>query len=180
MNYSDPTLRDSLASEYALGTLSGAARRRFERLMAGDAALRDLVADWEQRLATIPMGLPAIQQPSDLKARIDRRLDAEYLEGGYVLRGRDAAWQQIVPGVERRILSENGASGSAIYRLAAGAVFGIHDHPQDEECYIISGDLRVGGLELQAGDYFSVRPQGRHGEISTRTGALLFIRGEAA
>lgn len=180
MNYTDPTLRNCLASEYALGTLGGAARRRFERLMAGDATLRDLVADWEQRLATIPMGLPAIPQPADLKAKIDRRLDAEHLQGGYVQRDRDAIWQPVAPGVARRTLSESGASGSALYRLDAGARFGIHDHPQGEECYIISGDLLVGDLDLQAGDYFMVRPQGQHGEISTRAGALLFIRGEAA
>ena len=44
MNYTDPELRDRLAAEYALGTLRGPARKRFERLLADDRGLRDLVA----------------------------------------------------------------------------------------------------------------------------------------
>ncbi len=47
MNYQNPELRDRLAAEYALGTLRGAARRRFQRLMKDDPALRDLTLGWE-------------------------------------------------------------------------------------------------------------------------------------
>ena len=42
MNYADPELRERLAADYALGTLRGPARKRFERLLADDAGL----ADW--------------------------------------------------------------------------------------------------------------------------------------
>ena len=47
----NPTLRDQLAAEYALGTLRGAARRRFQRWIREDAALAMSVARWEARLA---------------------------------------------------------------------------------------------------------------------------------
>jgi quercetin dioxygenase-like cupin family protein len=70
--------------------------------------------------------------------------------------------------------------GSALFRLAAGTIFDPHDHPADEECYIIEGDLEVGDLRLKGGDYFFIRRGGYHGAIRTQKGALLFIRGEAA
>src|SRR5438552_2624222 len=56
MNYDRPELRDRLASEYVLGTMVGAARRRFQRLIRSDVKTRTAVETWEQRL--MPMGGP--------------------------------------------------------------------------------------------------------------------------
>lgn len=50
MNYGNPQLRRMLAAEYVTGTLLGAARKRFERLLEADAALREEVRVWEQML----------------------------------------------------------------------------------------------------------------------------------
>jgi len=74
MNYGDPTLRDHLAAEYALGTLRGRARRRFERLMAEDRALRELVAEWEARLGPLAAAAAPVDPPADLWRRIEARL----------------------------------------------------------------------------------------------------------
>ena len=46
-----PETRDALAAEYALGTLHGAARRRFETWLAADRDLRRRVVYWERTLA---------------------------------------------------------------------------------------------------------------------------------
>jgi anti-sigma-K factor RskA len=64
MNYADPELHDRLAAEYALGTLRGPARRRFERLLSGDAYLRDLAEDWELRLNLLAESAPAVAPPA--------------------------------------------------------------------------------------------------------------------
>lgn len=76
MNYGDPALRDHLAAEYALGTLRGRARRRFERLMVDDRALRDLVADWEARLNPLAEAALPVPPPPAVWGRIEARLGA--------------------------------------------------------------------------------------------------------
>ena len=74
MNYADPELRDRLAAEYALGALSGLGRRRFERLLANDRDLRDLVEDWELRLAPLAESAPAVEPRAHVWDEIARRI----------------------------------------------------------------------------------------------------------
>lgn len=77
MNYTDPELRDRLAADYALGTLRGPARRRFERLMSDNGSLRDLVEDWELKLNLMAEAAPAMEPPAQLWERIARQIGPE-------------------------------------------------------------------------------------------------------
>lgn len=74
MKYQDPRLRDVLAGEYALGTLRGPARRRFERLIAEDEALRRLSHDWELKLNPLAQALPAVAPPPRVWREIEARI----------------------------------------------------------------------------------------------------------
>jgi anti-sigma-K factor RskA len=75
MNYANPELRDRLAAEYALGTLSGPARRRFERLLSGDLDLADRVGEWELRLNLLAERAPEVAPPAHVWDAIARRTD---------------------------------------------------------------------------------------------------------
>lgn len=57
MRLAHPELRSTVAAEYALGVLPGRVRRRFERMLAGDAGLRAEVSFWNERFAEIPAQL---------------------------------------------------------------------------------------------------------------------------
>jgi anti-sigma-K factor RskA len=74
MNYGDPELRNRLAAEYALGTLSGPARRRFERLLSGDVHLRDLAQDWELRINLLSESAPTVEPPAHVWKEIAQRI----------------------------------------------------------------------------------------------------------
>lgn len=74
MRYQDPTLRERLAGEYVLGTLHGAARARFERLLEDDARLRALVAEWQERLHPLAEALPQVEPPARVWRRLQRRI----------------------------------------------------------------------------------------------------------
>jgi anti-sigma-K factor RskA len=73
----DDTLRDRLAAEYVLGTLSVRARRRFEMYLRGSPALRRAVSQWEARLAPLSDVLPAIEPPQRVWKAIEKRLHGE-------------------------------------------------------------------------------------------------------
>jgi anti-sigma-K factor RskA len=74
MNYADPELRDRLAAEYALGTLRGPARRRFEQLLSDNADLRDLVQDWELRVNLLAESAPGVAPPPHVWDGIAQRI----------------------------------------------------------------------------------------------------------
>lgn len=68
------TLREMLAAEYALGTLRGGARRRFEQWMRRDAALQALAIAWSERLAPFADEIPSKTPPTRVWEAIEARL----------------------------------------------------------------------------------------------------------
>lgn len=70
----DPETRNLLAGEYVLGTLRGAARRRFERLRDRDAKYCADADEWEKRLNLLVEAMPGIQPPDSLWDGIERRI----------------------------------------------------------------------------------------------------------
>ncbi|MGJ3257770.1 MAG: anti-sigma factor [Alcanivorax sp.] len=64
----------ALAAEYVVGTLQGAARRRFERWMMVSARVRRQVWYWERRLQPFNESLPEEAAPSAVWNSIEQRL----------------------------------------------------------------------------------------------------------
>jgi anti-sigma-K factor RskA len=67
-------LRELLSAEYALGTLRGAARRRFERWLRGDADLRALAARWSEHLVRMTDVVAPVAPPARVWEAIEARL----------------------------------------------------------------------------------------------------------
>ena len=60
-----------LAGEYVIGTLSAASRAGLEARMKNDAALRTLVAMWEEKLAPLTELVESVEPPPALWSRIE-------------------------------------------------------------------------------------------------------------
>jgi anti-sigma-K factor RskA len=74
MDYSRRDLADRLAAEYVLGTLRGRARSRFEALLPAHPALRDAVAQWEQRLVPLAANVKPVEPSAAVWRKVEARL----------------------------------------------------------------------------------------------------------
>jgi len=74
MRYDQPRLRDKLAAEYVLGTMTGRVRARFQRLFRYDATLRRDVTAWETRLAPLADLTSAVNPPARVWRAITARI----------------------------------------------------------------------------------------------------------
>jgi anti-sigma-K factor RskA len=76
MNLLHPDRLDRLAREYALGTLQGGARRRFERLLREAPLTMRVVAHWQERLGVLAASVPAMQPREQVWQGLQQRLFA--------------------------------------------------------------------------------------------------------
>ena len=72
-----PELLDRLASSYALGTLRGGARRRFEAMAREQAPVRAAALIWQSRLASLNELQPQAQPSTAVWTRIDNMVQGE-------------------------------------------------------------------------------------------------------
>jgi len=82
MNLLQPERLDRLAREYALGTLHGAARRRFERLLRDAPLTMRVVAHWQERLSVLAAGVPELQPRELVWDAVQQRLFAAPARAG--------------------------------------------------------------------------------------------------
>lgn len=71
---------DALAAEYVLGTLRGAARRRFERSLASEPLVAARVNYWQQRINLKPSAAQAVQPSREVWKRVERDLNLRALQ----------------------------------------------------------------------------------------------------
>lgn len=100
MKYSDPRLQSLLAAEYVLGSLHGAARRRFAALLAHEPRLRREVEYWQRRLNPLAEILPLQQPRKRVWKDIQRRIRGGEVPPGWpaLLWNSLAFWRSLAAG----------------------------------------------------------------------------------
>lgn len=74
MNYQNRILIEELAAQYAIGTLRGPARRRFERLCQQDVTALTAVRRWEDRLVDLASAVTPVRPPASVWRGVQQRL----------------------------------------------------------------------------------------------------------
>jgi len=101
-------------------------------------------------------------------------------EGFLVVRAGEGQWLPTGDaGVSFKLLYTDRERGTftTLVRMDAGASIPPHRHLGVEQCLVIEGDLRAGGVEMSAGDFNCSLPGSVHEEIATTGGALFLIVG---
>jgi anti-sigma factor ChrR (cupin superfamily) len=66
---------------------------------------------------------------------------------------------------------------TTLVRMEPGARIPAHRHLGVEQCLVLEGDLRAGGVEMSAGDFNCSLPGSVHEDLTTDGGALFLIVG---
>lgn len=169
---------EELASAYVTGTLDGAVRDACRRRIAEDMSFALLVDAWDWRLAPLALG-PDAPVPGHLLDAVEARIDRSGVElpGTFTKRSGTGEWIDVSPGLKIKIMNRIEAIGRHTFMawLQPGAEYSDHDHDQDEEIYMIEGDLIIGGVELKDGDFHVARAGRHHPVHRTRGGCLCII-----
>lgn len=170
--------KTDLAAALALGTLDGEAHKSARVRAIEDRNFAAEAADWEKRLAPLSLGDEAVP-PVGLLAKIETRIAklGSELPGTITLRAGTGDWMDAAPGLRIKVLNriEDLNRQTIMAHLQPGAEYLDHDHSQDEEIYMIEGDLIIGELILGPGD-FHIAHAGRHHPVHrSRTGCLCII-----
>lgn len=98
-----------------------------------------------------------------------------------VRKSADRQWTATdYPGIDRSLFRNNETGGrSSVVRLAGGSRFPRHRHEGTEEVVVLSGAVRIGGVELHAGDYLYTTPGEEH-DVFAVTDATIFVSSQRA
>ncbi len=92
--------------------------------------------------------------------------------------GPGAAFESTgIEGIEVRRLGVDRAKDQVtmLVRMAAGTAYPAHRHGGAEECFVLQGDLHVGPLHMQGGDFQRAEAGSLHPTQFTDGGCLLLI-----
>ena len=119
-----------------------------------------------------------LNQRAALRQRILDRIRDRAPDGTFTLRATDPGWEPLNNGVQIRILRRDEASGdqTMLVRMMPGGVIDAHPHSQEEECFVVDGEIEIGVHRLRRGDMHIAPPGTAHQRILSRTGAMLLVR----
>ncbi|MBI3447431.1 MAG: cupin domain-containing protein [Acidobacteria bacterium] len=177
LDHLDDVQKD-LAALHALGALDPEEEASFQEHLALCDACRAEVGGVEAALRDLPLAAPEVAPPASLRARVVERIQQAKQSDVVFALARDAVWTPTgIDGIETRRLFHDEADDrmTMLVRMAAGTTYPGHRHTEDEDCYVIEGDLTLNEVKLKGGDYVRANAGSLHRIVSTEKGCLLLI-----
>ena len=140
----DPEQVEYLAAEYVLGTLHGAARRRFDQLVTDRADVRFAVWRWERHLNGFASGLEPRRPPQRVWRNIRRRIDYSQPKKSTLLGRWRGLWLALPTAAAAAWLAIAILPTTTIERVAVFA------DQNAEALWVVSADLDKGFLQTEA------------------------------
>lgn len=124
-----------------------------------------------------------LEEPAGLEERFFAQIeehgeDSNKDSGFLYVREGEGEWVEVIDGVRIKSLYEDSDRkySTVLVRMDPGATFPDHIHAEAEECYIIEGDIHMGGHVFGRGDYIRADAHSVHQAISTENGCFLLIQ----
>lgn len=117
----------------------------------------------------------------NLMQKITKSKESE-AEGFLTIANSDSdGWIEAFPGGSFKVLKGDPSIPNSLLsyliKLKPGFKTEGHDHPFDEETLMLEGDLTLGDKTFYAGDYHFAAAGSSHGNVSTKSGCIAFMRG---
>ncbi len=145
--------------------------------------MEKISAEVQPRFQNKPVSMPATNAHSP-----QNRTAAEGFSGITTIRISDAAassWHPKAPGIDAKILFDDGRTMTSLVRFAAGARLAAHRHHGVEETTVLQGYCYLGevnfpdesiNVRLNPGDYQLAEDGSTHPEVYSPEGCVLLIR----
>jgi len=179
--------RRERAALYALGALPEAEARDVATELAGDGPAADAeLSAFRSVVDDLAYAAAPMAPPPPLRKRLLEQIaagEAPVVErdGIRFVRSAQLGWEAgVADGIEVKPLFTDPATGrrTVLVRMQPGTTYPAHRHADNEETFLLEGDLLVGGVLMRPGDYCLAPADTMHEGIQT-TGGCLFITSAA-
>lgn len=116
---------------------------------------------------------PAPEVALRIKTKLMQRIQANTHQFVFAKQGE---WKTVNDGVQVKLLHKSADTKSFLIKMAANASIAAHLHTQDEESYVIDGEVYLEGILCHAGDYHYALAGSGHQRIHTALGCTLLVK----
>ena len=116
---------------------------------------------------------PAPEVAMRIKSKLMQRLQTDTHQFVFAKQGE---WKTVHTGVQIKLLHKVGKTKSFLMKMAANASIAGHLHTQDEESFVLEGEVYIEGILCHQGDYHYAHAGSKHQTIQTTQGCTLLVR----